>query len=409
MTKNSTGINYNINRTFSIILDSDGCSRVSIASKLGLSKPVVSSMVDGLIKDNFVREGNYEDRNHVAGRKAIQLYPQEQLHFIVVVIWKENSVSLMAVDIGSNERVCPINFDITVGMSENRDSNLGSELISYTQKGIRIINDVVGEKRILAICIVLQGMIDPSRETFISTPLQIERNEGTEIIKRLKQVFANKLLGIFVDTACLGYGEMVLHSRWNEKFAFVNMGDGIGASLVLKGEILGGASGSTTQFGHICVHQNGPLCRCGARGCLEACIGEHSLFDRYSSQISCEDEKCNNLTYEQLGKLAAEGSGWAIEAINELADDFTIALRNLIAIAAPEYIIVGGHGINLGDIFLQRVKSHLHQMDFLFMADRVHIQYATEDKQTLLCTGAVRYMIDHYVNLSSPAPGVFLQ
>lgn len=409
MTKNTTGINYNINRTFSIILDSDGCSRVSIASKLGLSKPVVSSMVDVLIKDNYVREGNYEDRSHVAGRKAIQLYPQKQLHFITVVIWKENRVSLVAVDIASNERVCPVSFDINLDSSEKKESELGSELVSYTQKGIKIINDTLGEQRILATCIILQGMIDPSRETFISTPLQIGRNEGTEIIRRLKQIFADKLLGIFVDTACLGYGEMVLHSRWNEKFAFVNMGDGIGASLILKGEILGGASGSTTQFGHMCVHQNGPICRCGARGCLEACIGEHSLYDRYSSQMPYTGNGCNSLTYDQLGELAAEGCEWAIKAINDLADDFTIALRNLIAIAAPEYIIVGGHGIKLGNIFLQRVKNHLHQMDFLFMADKVHIQFATDDKEMLLCTGAVRYMIDHYVNLSSPASGVFLQ
>src|SRR2546430_7303347 len=51
---------------------------------------------------------------------------------------------------------------------------------------------------------------------------------------------------------------------------YVTVSTGIGAGLLLRGELYAGAHGIAGEVGHIVVQRDGPLCTCGNRGCLEA-------------------------------------------------------------------------------------------------------------------------------------------
>ena len=51
---------------------------------------------------------------------------------------------------------------------------------------------------------------------------------------------------------------------------FVKVSSGVGAGLILAGKLFRGAGGTAGEIGHLTLDEQGPLCRCGSRGCLEA-------------------------------------------------------------------------------------------------------------------------------------------
>lgn len=67
-----------------------------------------------------------------------------------------------------------------------------------------------------------------------------------------------------------------------DNLLYVKLSDGIGAGLIVDGVLLSGARGIGGEMGHLQVDPNGPLCRCGRRGCLETVVAE-SLPDLYSA------------------------------------------------------------------------------------------------------------------------------
>jgi predicted NBD/HSP70 family sugar kinase len=61
-------------------------------------------------------------------------------------------------------------------------------------------------------------------------------------------------------------------------FAYVKVSTGIGAGLVLNGSLYRGVAGSAGEIGHTTIEEDGPLCRCGNRGCLETVAAAPALL-----------------------------------------------------------------------------------------------------------------------------------
>ena len=53
-------------------------------------------------------------------------------------------------------------------------------------------------------------------------------------------------------------------------FIYIDVGMGIGAAILINGNLYRGSGGSAGEFGHMTVDERGPLCCCGSNGCLEA-------------------------------------------------------------------------------------------------------------------------------------------
>ena len=71
----------------------------------------------------------------------------------------------------------------------------------------------------------------------------------------------------------------------NECLVYVIVARGVGASLILNGEVYRGAYGSAGEFGHTSVDAQGPRCDCGRRGCVEALVSEPRLLERAQREL----------------------------------------------------------------------------------------------------------------------------
>ena len=404
--------NDNLKAIYRAVCRNKAISRARLAKELGLSKPTISLLADELIRGKFIRESSDSGEQRTqTGRRPTYLVPREGVHLIAVAHWKSEGRWIDFINAGTGTFVEHVMIADTTG-NGCADCSLLPEL---TRRAFdeacarRAATQKKPKERIIGLCIVLEGMLDPERRRFVSTPLGISWKEGEKILSETERLFRDLRVGIFVDTACTGYGEMITQHLEERDFAYINMGEGIGASLVLHGKMLGGASGAATQLGHICLDPDGPRCRCGGNGCFEALSGEYALYDRYREKMPPEyRENLTRLTYADIARHAEMGEQWADEAISEIADNFAKAVRNLITLFCPELIIIGGDVTILGQRFMDRVEENLNRLDYLFMASKVKTVLGGPT-DLLVDIGAAGYMTDHYISLADPyQPGLHI-
>ena len=128
--------------------------------------------------------------------------------------------------------------------------------------------------------------------------------------------------------------------RRHDNFLVVTIGTGVGAGIVVDGAVLRGSSGGAGEVGHIPVTEDGPVCSCGNRGCLEAYIGEAALLRsaRTAGILGAE----GGMT--ALGAAADAGNTAATAIFGQAGHRLGRALAGVVHTLDPEIIIVLGEG-----------------------------------------------------------------
>ena len=385
----------NLKRIFHIILTEKGISRAQIAHKTKLTKTTVSSLVDELIEKHFVEETKASETQAKIGRKPIQLKPDSAHSVIIVISWRAHTILFTILSVSS----C-ILFEHTITYSNKENATV--LLTSYCNE---ILIPLTKKKhlKLLGICIIVPAIVDQIQQKIHSTVLHLLNNELCAAV--LREKIPLYPLAILNDTACLGYAELLNSYLQKQNFSYVNVNSGVGAVFFEKGKMLGGAGAMATQFGHLSINRNGTQCSCGNRGCLEQEIGEMNLT-RKAAQFDIVPTRKRPITFEYIGKLAAEENKNAQSLIRCLAKDLAYGLSNLIVLCNPRLIVLGGSGIKLGEIYLEAVTEELHKIGFKEFISKVEIKFSTlgDSAETV---GAARYFMDTYFNFTQKASSDF--
>ncbi|HEX4816892.1 MAG TPA: ROK family transcriptional regulator [Nonomuraea sp.] len=134
--------------------------------------------------------------------------------------------------------------------------------------------------------------------------------------------------------------------RTHRDFLVVTIGRGVGAAIVADGRVYRGARGGAGEFGHLPVAPDGPVCGCGARGCLEALVGSAGLLAAARAR-SAERDGANPDplgAVAALGRAAAGGDPVAREVFAEAGGILGRATAGLINVVDPEVVVVLGEG-----------------------------------------------------------------
>ena len=138
---------------------------------------------------------------------------------------------------------------------------------------------------------------------------------------------------------------------------------GIGAGLVIDGSLVRGASGFAGEAGHMQVDPDGPLCRCGSRGCLETYIGLWPLLRAVVPDLARSLEDDVNLgpkaKVAYAVARAGEGDKRALAAFEELGRWLGRGLGNLVNLLNPQVVILGGHFIDTSPFVLASAVDEL--------------------------------------------------
>lgn len=153
------------------------------------------------------------------------------------------------------------------------------------------------------------------------------------------------------DVKAAALGAAVL-SGVTGSMAYLNLGTGVAAGIVLDGRIWRGARGTAGEVGHISVDPRGRLCGCGQRGCVETFCGGGALAKAWG--------RPGALPIRDIFDAADAGDPLASALRDDLYHGAAAAVRVLVLSADVETVIIGGGLTALGDRLENGVRAALH-------------------------------------------------
>jgi predicted NBD/HSP70 family sugar kinase len=134
---------------------------------------------------------------------------------------------------------------------------------------------------------------------------------------------------------------------------YVKMSHGVGAGLLINGEIYRGSIGAAGELGHVSIDDNGPACACGNRGCLELYVGGTALLELlhpvWGGQASLGD----------LISAATEGHRVARRLVSDAGTMTGRVLASVCNLLDPDLIVVGGDLAEAGALLLDPLRVSL--------------------------------------------------
>jgi glucokinase len=243
---------------------------------------------------------------------------------------------------------------------------------------------------VLGIGVGCPGPLDTKRGVIVHAPLM--RWKNFPLTERLKKDF-NKPVALDNDCNLGALAEQRSGlAKGHKDVIYITVSTGVGAGIVINGEIYHGKSDSAGELGHMSIEEDGKPCPCGNRGCLELYCSGTAI-----KQILAEDAKkgVKALVFDMAGgdvskldgKLLAEAAGrgdtYSIELYNRVGRTLGFALTNVFNLFDPDMVVIGG-GVSKShrffhDELLRTVKSRsiIHVSDeqivYSQMCDRVVI------------------------------------
>jgi glucokinase len=171
------------------------------------------------------------------------------------------------------------------------------------------------------------------------------------------------------DANAAGWAEFVYGAgRGTSTMIMLTLGTGLGAGMVVDGNLVRGAYGFAAELGHMRVVPNGHLCGCGHRGCWEQYTSGSALV-REARREALENPERSAAIIELAGgdpaaiigqhvtKAALAGDPLAVSLLAELGTWLGEGCASLAAVLDPEVYVIGGGVIAAGDLILDSARD----------------------------------------------------
>lgn len=255
------------------ILASPGeVTRAGLSQRTGMTRATISRLVDDLVGAGLVRELEPGDGGG-RGRPANRLTPAEGSAVALGVEVDVASLDVMLVDIAGRELgYRRIERDFA-------DSAPEETMALAAREAHTLLEDTLPDGALfLGTGVGLPGLVSPTR-------LALAPNLGWRDIPhdQLLAPLAELNPVVVANEADLA-AYAVAYTRPGvaggpSTFVYVSGEVGVGAGVIVDHRPMSGARAWSGEIGHMCADPNGPLCRCGARGCLEAYLGVRALAE----------------------------------------------------------------------------------------------------------------------------------
>lgn len=332
-------------------------SRAEITHMTGWSRAKTSHEVNALIDKGYLVEAGEGISN--GGRKPRLVRFNNQLGYIVGVDIGATSLEIALADInGSILRRVTQPADVRQSPEEllGRCSMLILELV--VAHGIR-------PEQILGIGVGVPGPVDFTRGVLVAPPLMPDW-ENYPIRNYFKETFLSAFVVVDNDVNIMALGEQRSGDAADlDHFLVIKIGTGIGCGIMSSRKIHRGSDGCAGDIGHICVDKQGPICRCGNRGCLEAMAAGPAIAEK--AMQAARDGKSDLLqkmmesnggvlTPENVNTACREGDEAALEIIRASGQMIGDVLAGLVNFFNPSHIFIGGGIANFGNHLLIAIK-----------------------------------------------------
>jgi predicted NBD/HSP70 family sugar kinase len=317
-------------------------TQAELSRQTGLSTATVSNIVKVMANTGIVRTAPTTS----SGRRAlaVTLIDNGQVAVGIDIGRRHLRVVLAAPDYRVLEEA---SVTLPLGHSASRGLSAASELVDSLLE-----HSGVSRRAVLGAGIGIPGPIDRRSGTVVQGAILPEW-----VGINIRDTFGARLgIPVFIDNdANLGALAQVTwgpHSAV-DNLMYMKVGTGIGSGLVLNGSLFYGNVGVTGEIGHTTINEQGVVCRCGNRGCLETVASTATMIDLLSPSSS------EVVDTQRILGWALAGDKAALRVIDDAGVSIGRALAHVANLINPETIVIGGPLTELGEILLTPVRRGL--------------------------------------------------
>ncbi len=328
---------------------SEACSRISLVHSTGLKQATITNIVNQLLEWGLVIET--ESLEARLGRKPVCLRINDAPYRVMGVRINRDYVMAAMYDIGGNQHA----------MREERiRAQDGARNAMDRLKGLIRALLEGADRPTLAIGAALPGPFDRTngRITLMSG---FPGWDEIDIALELTDAFS---LPVFLDhdANCGALAEQWYGGHRTDADMLYVVGDrGVGAGLILDGQIYRGGQGFAGEIGHSSINMFGPVCVCGNRGCLELYCSADALENEYKQRAfhlldPTTDQEMYVSAEEICRRVRAGKDEHALRAYEKVVSCLAFGTVSIIHATNPSVVVFADKITSGGDFFLDVVR-----------------------------------------------------
>ena len=368
-------------------------SQADLSRRLGLARSTVLAIVDDLLELGLLKEQGPGISG--GGRRPMLL------------TLDDSAFHLVGVDVGAKHvTVVAMNLKAEVLARQHRawasrEDPKGTLSLVEELIGRVLSESRAGRRQLVGIGVGVPSPVDLRSPGHVS-PVVMPHWAGVDIAARLEARFE---VPVRVENdANLG---ALWEARWDhgvhlDTLAYIKVATGIGAGLIIDGRIYRGARGVAGEIGHLSIDNQGPLCSCGLRGCLNVLLGTEHLLTRANGAKSGKGRGFERLDDLIDGALAGDSA--AVSTLDFAGRQLGLGLAMLLNLVNPALVVVGGGIVRAGELLLGPLRETVARHCFSENFSHVRI-LASRLGESATARGAATLIFDEAVE----APQTFFK
>ncbi|HLA02089.1 MAG TPA: ROK family transcriptional regulator [Aestuariivirga sp.] len=368
-------------------------ARITLGYQTGLSPASITSISSQLIDEGLVYSIVEDEEITVQtkrGRPQTRLALNPQATNVLAVSISVDGVELVFADFsGTTREPVMLRLEIYPIPKDEFGPRIAQEIKSNAKRlGIALHS-------IKHIGVAVQGVADTITGEISWSPAF--RARDIPIVRPLE-----RLLGIpcsiannanMIAEALLGMDR----NKYSGTTAVVFMGHGIGLGLILNGSVYSGATGRAAEFGHMNHLPDGPLCRCGRHGCLEAFSADYGIMrmanDRRGTDFDIHAAVLDS-DLRELELAAKAGDTVALNAFLRAGEVLGFGIARLIALINPQRVVLAGRGTRAYGLMKDSLGEALRRGLVHDLRKNVEFEVVPYDKD-MITTGTLVETLRH--------------
>ncbi len=333
----------NRQRVVDAIRDHGSLTQVEIAHVTGLSQATVSNMVRELDAIGAVDLAP-SIRN---GRRATLVSASAPAGLLAAIVFGDRDVR---VAVGETAQRVLLQQRMPLPFNHAADEGM--------ERSCRLLFDLLEEQgapreRVSAVVVGLPAPVD-SVSGQVGSQTILPGWRGVSVSTAIAEVLSAPVeldntanlaaLGEFKNGALQGFRHGI----------YIKASYGIGAGLILNGELFRGSAGTAGEIGHITLDENGPVCRCGNRGCLDTFVGSAAV-------LAALRDSHGPLTLRDVITRALDGDLGCRRVLEDAAHHIGVAAAGVVNLLNPEVIVLGGQVARAGEIVLRPLREAIER------------------------------------------------
>ncbi|MHB1653284.1 MAG: ROK family transcriptional regulator [Desulfitobacteriaceae bacterium] len=376
-----------------IIRENSGLSRQELANRTGLTPAAMSGIVRELVENGYVVEMGLGKSS--GGRRPVELKFNPEAGYVIGGEITRRRTTLGIVNLQAKSvKIKHIPIDMT-------DPKSGLDLLTRQMDEL-ILSTGISEKKIMGAGFAFPGLLDRRTKRLRRSPnlgdkwTDIPLKEWLEERIRVPLVIENNSNAGALAEYTLGRGKDV------KDLAYVNLGEGFSTGVIINEQIINGSQGFAGEMGHVVLVEDGPLCNCGNKGCLESLYAVPALIRKANNELSLSDESdCLKKIWRQQGEVTIEDilacsgevDSYAWQLIRQAGWYIGIGISGIINFYNPEIIALGGILSQAGPVLMKPLVESISTHAFPEIAKATRIEISTIGLEAGFygaCLGAIK-------------------